>query len=187
MLGELSLTVDLGSPGADTSIGQSTHPNNPIGGGTGISAVSLKFTTKVYVDGNFLQDVTFIYDFNHRETPNGANPCANGQSSSAPINKNGCADRVQVNFNSQSDGFQIGNYVHALDIMGFMDNNNQMTEFWTMKEKNNKARIIGRVALYETLVSGIPEPASWAMPAAGFGLVGVASRRRRSATGRAAA
>ncbi len=175
-----SLTVDLGSPSDSTVIGNFAHRNYVIGSNTGITAVSLKFNTDVYVDNAFLQNVTFIYDFNHWETPNDAKPCANGGRNERGINSNGCADRVQVNFNSQSDGFTIGNYVYALDIMGFIADGHEVTEFWTKEEKRNKAQILGRVALYDTLIPQVPEPATWAMLIVGFGLVGVASRRRRA-------
>lgn len=174
-----SMTVDLGSPSAATVIGDFKHLNYAITTNTSVTAVSLKFTTDVYVDGDFLQNVTFYYDFNHWETPNSANTCANGGRNNSGVNANGCADRVQVNFNSQSEGFQIGNYVYALDIMGFMDDGHQVSEFWTKEKATNSAQILGRVALYETLVPQVPEPAAWAMMLAGFGLVGLSVRRRR--------
>lgn len=176
---EPSLTVDLGSPSASTTIGEFTHLNYAIGSNTSVTSVSLKFNTDVYVDGIYQERVTFIYDFNHLETPNSANPCANGLANHSGVNANGCADRVQVNFNEQSDGFQIGNYIYALDIVGFMVGEDKVTEFWTQETKSNVAYIQGRVALYETLTPGVPEPASWTMMIAGFGLLGVAVRRQR--------
>jgi hypothetical protein len=38
------------------------------------------------------------------------------------------------------------------------------------------------VALFDASLLGVPEPASWAMLIAGFGLTGAAMRRRRRAT-----
>ena len=177
-----SMSVDLGSPSAGTVIGDFKHLNYVIGNNTGITAVSLKFNTDVYVDGNFLQNVTFYYDFEHWETTNSGTTCANGGRNNRGVNANGCADRVKVNFNSQSDGFQIDNYVYALDIMGFIADGQEVSEFWTKEEATNKAQILGRVALYEELVPsvpGVPEPAAWALMLTGFGLVGLTARRRR--------
>ena len=36
------------------------------------------------------------------------------------------------------------------------------------------------VALFDASLLGVPEPASWAMLIAGFGLVGASQRRRRT-------
>ena len=40
---------------------------------------------------------------------------------------------------------------------------------WTASDPGDNIRVI---------TAGIPEPASWAMPIAGFGMVGFAARRR---------
>jgi len=42
-------------------------------------------------------------------------------------------------------------------------------ERWTASDPGDNIRVI---------TAGIPEPASWAMPIAGFGMVGFAARRR---------
>jgi hypothetical protein len=172
----LSVTPPSGSDA--TVIGTFTHVNQPIAANTSITGISLKFNTDVFVDGNYLTNVNFFYDFNHLETPNQGLFCANGGLNHLGVNSNGCADRVSVNFNTQSEGFQIGNSIYALDIVGFLDGNNQVSQFWTREDANNSAQILGRVALYSEIAPGVPEPATWAMMIAGFGLVGIAARRR---------
>ncbi len=130
------------------------------------------------LDGAFLKNVNFVYNFTHTETPNSANPCAFGGANNQGVNSNGCADQVLVNFNSQSDFFEIGGLKYALDVVGFLVGGDPATAFLTREEKTNKAYLQGRVVLYSEAVEGVPEPATWAMLILGFGLVGAAARRR---------
>ncbi|MFQ3594592.1 MAG: THxN family PEP-CTERM protein [Sphingomonadaceae bacterium] len=162
---------------AVTNIGKLTHFNFPIGSGTSISAAKLRFTTDVLVDGNPFGTVEFIYAFDHLETPNAANPCADGGPNNAGVNINGCADRVAVNFNQASGFFSIGTVDYALDVRGFLINNTPANFFWTVENATNTAFIRGQVVLRDN-AGVIPEPGTWAMLIAGFGLVGAGLRRR---------
>lgn len=182
-----SITVNPPSGSAEGIIGTFTHRNNPISSGTSIGGIKLKFETDVLIDGDAYGNVTFIYDFAHLETPNSATPCANGGFNGFGINNNGCADRVQVNFNSQSDYFTLSeggiDYNYAVDVIGFLVGSSPVTSFWTREQANNDAQVRGKVVLYsEAVTNGVPEPATWAMLVAGFGLVGAAARRNRSLT-----
>jgi hypothetical protein len=171
-----SLTVNPPAGSAVTSIGIFRHVNEPISAGTSITGLKLKFETDVDVDGDPLGAVTFFYTFDHEETPNGADPCAYGGANGQGVNINGCADRVQVNFNSQSDFFSIGGYDYALDVVGFLVGGFPATSFLTTEQLTNEAFLRGRLVLYS---QAIPEPGTWAMLIAGFGMVGSAMRRRR--------
>lgn len=153
------------------------HVNRPITGNA-ISGVTLTFTTDVKLDGNYLDTVNFVYTFNHTETPNNAHPCAFGGANGQGVNSSGCADRVLVNFNSQSDYFVIDGLKYALDVVGFLVGDDPATAFLTKEDRTNSAYLRGRVVLYSEAVDGVPEPATWAMMIMGFGLVGWASRRR---------
>lgn len=174
---QLNVTPPGGS--AVTSIAQFSHVNQPITAGTSITSAKLRFTTDVIVDGSFLTNVSFIYNFNHDETPNAADPCAYGGANSQGVNINGCADRVLTVFNSQSEFFTIGNDDYALDVVGFLVGTPPVTvtNFLTTEQQTNTAFILGRVVLYS---EAVPESSTWAMLIAGFGLVGAASRRQRS-------
>ena len=177
--GDLSLTVDpVTQTSAVTNIGQFTHFNFPIAEGSSITAVKLKFETDVLVNGDPFGPVTFIYAFNHLETPNGANPCADGGPNNAGVNINGCADRVAVNFKQASGAFVIDNVEYALDVRGFLIGGNPADLFWTTENATNTAFIRGQVVARD-LAGVIPEPGIWAMLIAGFGMVGAAARRRR--------
>jgi PEP-CTERM motif len=164
---------------AVTTIGRFTHVNQPISAGTSISSAKLRFSTDVFVNGNFLDTVSFIYDFDHDETPNGANPCAYGGANNVGVNINGCADRVNTVFNSQSEFFTIGGTDYALDVVGFMVGNSNIPvmDFLTTEQANSSAFILGRIVPYS---SAVPEASSWVMLIAGFGLVGAARRRQQA-------
>lgn len=167
---------------AVTNIGKFTHFNFPIGAGTSISAVKLKFTTDVLVNDMLFGNVEFIYAFNHWETTNrpSRGPCANGGANNTGVNASGCADRVAVNFNQASGAFSIGDVDYALDVFGFLDGGEPVDFFWTRENKSNEAFIRGQVVLREN-AGAVPEPASWAMMIGGFGLIGATARRRNTA------
>ncbi len=175
---QLTVTPPAGS--AVVNIAQFTHVNQPITGGTSISEIKLRFTTDILVDGDYLDTVTFIYDFAHDETNNGADPCAYGGANGQGVNINGCADRVLTVFNSQSEFFDVGGFDYALDVVGFLVDGNPATSFLTQESANNEAFLQGKLVLYSE--AGVPEPATWAMMIAGFGMVGFAARRRREVT-----
>ena len=182
-----SLSVSPPGGSAVASIANFRHVNNPIDAGTSITSIKLKFTTDVLVDSNPFGTITFIYSFLHEETPNDDQPCAYGGNNGQGVNINGCADRVSVNFLSQSDMFTIGGYDYALDVVGFLVGSNPATNFLTVEQQRNSAELRGRLVLYSEVNNGVPEPATWAMFIAGFGLVGGAARRRQPHLSRVAA
>ena len=177
------LTVNPPGGSDVANIGLFRHVNRPITGDA-ISGVTLTFTTDVKLDGVYLDTVNFVYTFDHTETPNGAEPCQFGGANGQGVNSNGCADRVLVNFNAQSDSFEIDGLRDALDVVGFLVNDNPATSFLTKEGTRNEAYLRGRVVLY---TDAVPEPATWAMLIAGFGLVGTAARRRQSGLARQSA
>jgi len=174
-----SLDQAVDSSGA-VNIGEFQHVNFPISSGGSITGVGLRFTTDVWADGSFLGTKTFEYNFSHNETTNQSNPCANGQANGSGININGCADRVTMNFNSNSEIFQIGGKQYTLNLDGFLVDGSPSGGFWTKENAVNSAYIRGKIDLY-SVASGVPEPGAWAMMIIGFGGVGtmVRSARRR--------
>jgi hypothetical protein len=178
-IGDLTLVVDpVTQTSAVTNIGRFTHFNFPINAGTSITGVKLQFTTDVLVNGNPFGPVNFIYAFDHNETPNADNPCADGGPNNVGVNINGCADSVAVNFNQLSGAFVIDDIEYALDVRGFLIGGNPADLFWTTENATNTAFIRGQVVTRD-LAGAVPEPGTWAMLIAGFGLVGAAARRRR--------
>lgn len=173
-------SVNVVSPGSSGNfvIGTFEHVNFPITGGS-ITGINLLFTADVWVDGNNLGPRTFTYNFSHEETDNGANPCPYGGAGN-PINSAGCADRVQMNFNSSSETFLIGLDQYTLDIAGFLVGGSPTTGFLTKEGVVNTAYIQGNVNLFSRAVGGgVPEPSTWAMMILGFGATGVMVRNHR--------
>ena len=160
------------------TLGTFQHINVPISAGTSIRAIKLLFTADIDIDGLSVGSRSFLYQFFHDETPNSAHPCAYGGANDQGVNINGCADRVTVNFISQSDSFLIDGIQYTLDVVGFVNNGNHVTDFLTKEGATNSAFIVGRLALFSE-AAAVPEPASWALMLTGFGLVGTSLRRRR--------
>ncbi len=171
----------IGAPGdyGPFQIGTFTHNNWPITGDS-ITSIKLSISTKIIIDGISQGIRTFDYMFSHLETPNdvpGYNgTCANGQKENANINSNGCADRVKVNFLNTSEMFNVDGNLYTLDITGFLNAGQPVTDFWTKEEKSNSAQLLASIKM---VGSAVPEPSTWAMMILGFGLAGTAVRTAR--------
>lgn len=162
------------------------HLNFPItAAGGSLTGIRLNFNTDVLINNNFVTNTNFVYAFDHFETPNGANPCADGGTLGVGVNVNGCADRVLVNFAASSGSFTVGETLYALAVRGFLVDGDPATQFWTAESRSNEAFIRGQVVT-RSVAGAIPEPATWAMLIAGFGMVGAVARRRQAQTIRVA-
>lgn len=181
-LGDLVFQLDTTTESSGIgNIATFRHLNFPItAAGGSLTGIRLNFNTDVLIDGQYVTNTNFIYAFDHWETPNADNPCADGGPNNAGVNINGCADRVLVNFAASSGDFQVGDTLYALAVRGFLIGGNAATQFWTAENLSNEAFIRGQVVTRD-LAGVVPEPATWAMLIAGFGMVGAAARRRSRA------
>jgi len=169
------------SPTSNFSLGTFEHLNFPISSGTSITGIKLKITTNVQIDSVNFGAKNFFFDFDHWETPNGANPCANGQPNGSGVNKDGCADRVMVNYNTASDTFDVDGAVYTLNVFGFQTGGgNPFTQWWTAEGKQNTADLMANISLLKDVgppTEQVPEPSTFAL--AGLAVLGLAASRRR--------
>ncbi|OAN18217.1 hypothetical protein A3K86_04790 [Photobacterium jeanii] len=163
----------------DFDLGTFTHLNNPIfSSGSALLTTKLKISTTVQVDTLPVENVEFIFDFTHEETPNSANPCAYGTGVTGDvgsINEFGCADRVTVTTNEFTDVFSIDNVDYTVNIKGFTVGGNFVNAFLTKEKADNDATIIANISAFVN-PNEVPEPTPFAI--LGAGLLGLGAVRR---------
>ena len=159
-------------------VGTLTHQNQPITAGTSILGATLTVTFDLLIDGTTAQIVS-LFDFGHFETPNEANPCADGGLYGVGVNSAGCADRVTARTNLASSGAYIVDGIeYFFDVTGFLADGTPLTEFWTTEGQTNTAILQARfTAKPADLPAPVPLPATGLLMIAGMG--GLAAFRAR--------
>ena len=165
-------------------LGQFTHNNWTIANAPApysITSASLQLTFDLQI-GGASQNFTQVYDFLHWETPNDAQPCANGGGTGVGVNANGCADRVQAVLNKAlSQTFHVGAtdyYINISAFQGFSRDTHGVPTFWTVENRTNTANLLASFR-------AVDAPAPVSLPgAAGLlltGMAGLGAARRRRA------
>lgn len=95
--------LDIGSSPANANVTTNgpavgnvsvTHLNRPITGASldSVNILSTLTLTPFSPAGGAMAPATITFQVDFQETPNGSNPCANGQANGSGVNVNGCAD-----------------------------------------------------------------------------------------------
>jgi hypothetical protein len=168
------------APNTPFTLGTFTHNNNPITGDVLATAeLTVDITFDLFDDfSNPIgsQTVTSVFDFEHLESPNEADPCADGGANGVGVNVNGCADRVTATLNvPSSTSFTVNGETFFFNVTGFGDP--AFDEFWTVENQSNAVDLR---ATWTSRVSTVPLPAAGWMLIAGLGGLAAMARRRKT-------
>jgi hypothetical protein len=166
-------------------IGQFRHINGDAEP-SGISGITLNMVTRIVGPTGLDLELFLPLPFSHDETGNALTPCPYGGANGQGINSAGCADRaisaeqglLQIQ-NFSFDGRQYRILFYNIPPIG--------ETFLTAEGSESAITPILMFQIDSRAGAVVPEPGSWAMLIAGFGLVGAMARRRRSRTGTARA
>ena len=132
-----------------------------------------------FFGNNDLHYANSQFIFLHNETPNAANPCADGGTNGVGVNSNGCADIVTAFLNPGSfSEFLIGGINYTFGVTGFQIPGGV---FSSAEDNVNSVLLQGSFAAVETF--SVPGPVVGAglpvLIAGCLGLVGLQRRRRQ--------
>lgn len=166
-----SQSVSVGSQFALGSLQFNNFPNFD-----NVDSFALTITASLNYLGNALTPAPFAFQLAINNTPN-AEPC---QFPGGPV----CADALTIIGSPTPTTFTIGGQTLTLFIDGFRDGNGVFNSIYIAEELGSTtATLVGRF----DLVGPVPEPGTWALMIAGFGIAGGALRRRRAVLQRAIA
>jgi hypothetical protein len=178
-------------------VGRFTHMNRVIFQGQHLDQATLNMRLTASFDGR-IETIDTAYIFTLLETPNFAQPCANGerngvnsvgrfQAGGSTLNRSGCADRVQLLQNpTVPRTFTHNGLEYQFELLGFASG----PEFWTVEDLDNPILLQARFNVSGTPVvppeppvepPPIPLPAGAWFMLAGMGALAIMRRRARRA------
>ncbi|NOX94118.1 MAG: hypothetical protein GXP04_03185 [Alphaproteobacteria bacterium] len=162
-------------PNQQVTLGTFSHLNNPITG-TSLSSATLNVAIDIAINGVDQGSRNFMFDFSHFETPNNANPCANGGANGSGVNVNGCADLVTVTNNNLSEDFLVDGVLYTIAILGFKVGDDIVSTFETIERMTNNAVLIATITVAE-----VPIPGALILMLSGVMGLGFAGRTKKKA------
>ncbi|MCW6037102.1 THxN family PEP-CTERM protein [Spirulina subsalsa FACHB-351] len=143
-------SLGLISSGSNFVLGELTHLNFPVWGGTAASGVDLLLS--MAIDG---VDYDFNYTFTIDETPNVAGLCPDFQISTTP-----CDDKIDFTSPFSTTTFVKNGFQYTLELLGFsrtIDGFAPVSSFITEEYQASSAFLVARVTKDP---NSIPEPNS---------------------------
>lgn len=177
-----------------------THLNRPI---TGVSLDSVNILSTLTLTPSVpaapgLPSQTITFTVNFEETPNGANPCADGGANGSGVNSNGCADIFVIDKNALNFGFTYADPDDPATLRQYFISFFELTNglnplpaaactaagasspclgFETPEGTDTTVQF---ASLITTRPVFVPEPGTLALLGAALGLIGFARSRRTS-------
>lgn len=169
-----NLTAEVPVPSTQSyDIGTFTHRNYRIPDDSGITGARLRVNVGVNIEGQDASFAPLFFDFDHWETDNRANPCANGQRNRQGVNGNGCADRVTILSDALvTNSVTVAGVQYLIRVSGFFEGDTPLGEFWTRENADNVAVLRGEI-------TAVPLPAAAFLLIGGIGGLGLLAARRR--------
>jgi hypothetical protein len=161
------ISYEVPPPTPDFVIGTWTHYNNPVFAPS-LDSVRLMLSADISVDSISQGTMNFYFDFTHNETANNARLCANGGANRVGVNVNGCADIVDISYNTLSDSFLVDGTLFTLNLAGGSN------YFETVESLTNTFDVYASIVATN---SAVPEPSSLILLASG--LLGIGAARKK--------
>jgi hypothetical protein len=176
---------DILSVPLDTNVllGTFVHVNEPIRRGRSITSVDYDLS---FSSNGVPVTLSTTLMFDHYETYNRADPCADGGPNSVGVNSNGCADIVTITSAVLNAPIDVGEEIFYFNLLGFsLDAGLSFdSQFFSEERGSNAVGLYGmvgqRISVPQLLgaPTQVPEPSTLALLLAG--LIGVAWPRRAS-------
>ena len=170
-------SVDIPNVALDTNIllGTFVHFNEPIPRGTYITSVDydLSFSTN-----GLPPSLMTTLMFDHNETRNRANPCADGGALGVGVNSKGCADIVTVTAATLNSPIDVGGEIFFFNLLGFSLDGGMTfdSQFLSPERGSNTVGLYGIVSSVP-----VPEPGTLSLLGAGLAAAGIRRFRKRRA------
>jgi len=126
-------------------LGELTHLNFPVGGGTAADGATLQITMS-FVSPTVSPDPEFTFNFEIEETPNenDLEDCPGFQETGTP-----CDDRITFPDSFGEESYEIEDKLYTLKISGFVDSfpsGSPVSEFITEENQENSAFLVGTLS-----------------------------------------